>query len=667
MITMKFIALTFLFLSSVLNAQNLLPEPKELTFLKGEFNITNKVKIRVIQPSVNLNRYAKEFMQRLQYKAGVYFENPTLQDTSSVSEIVINTASIVENVNLDINESYRINITSNQVRIDAVNNVGAYRAFETLLQLTNNGEKGSFFKNCRIIDEPRFKWRGLLIDVCRHWIPIHIIKRNIDAMAAVKMNVLHLHLTDDQGFRIESKKFPRLHQLGNDGNYFSQENIKDLIRYANERGVRIIPEFDIPGHITSWLVGYPKLASIDKKYTVVDNYGVFDASLNPSEAYTYEFLDTLLTEMCELFPDTYFHIGGDENNGKEWTQNKKIQKFKTKNEFNTNKELQAYFNKRILTILNRNQKLMVGWDEIYDTKIPKSITIQSWRGKESIVNAAKNGYASLLSNGYYLDKVNKLAEYYENDPLPKNINLSENQKKMILGGEATIWSELVDERTIESRIWPSSLAIAERLWSSPDKCNTDNFYNKVSYISNQLQEFGLMHLNQQEVILSLISNNSSIELWRPFIKALEPIRGYKRHTFLKENRKYSTRAPLNRIADACYVESFTSRKFNTLVLKNCKKGGYCKNRVDIKYWLIKWAKSAENFQKISYQSPALSEVQELATRVQELCELAWRKINSPSELNEVDNKRAGNLISQIEDYNLDVRFAPIDGIKIVFN
>ena len=664
---MKHIVIVFLFISSVLNAQHLLPQPKELNLHEGKFKIANNIKVRVTRPSLKLNKYTERFIQRLEYSSGVYFQHHKIQDTISSYEIVVNTNSTTENIHIETNESYAISITSNKVIITAENNIGAYRALETLLQLITTSKNGPFFNNCSIVDEPRFKWRGLLIDVCRHWIPPHIIKRNIDAMAAVKMNVLHLHLTEDQGFRIESKKFPKLHELGNNGNYFTQEDIKGIIQYANDRGIRVVPEFDIPGHITSWLVGYPKLASANRNYEIATKYGVFKASLNPTEEYSYQFLDTLLTEMCQLFPDAYFHIGGDENNGSDWNQNKKIQKFMTKMELKNNHELQAYFNKRILPILIRNKKIMIGWDEIYDSNMPNSIAIQSWRGKESMIHAAKNGFPSLLSNGYYLDKVYKIEDYYENDPLPQGIDLTESQQKMILGGEATMWSEIVDQTTIESRIWPSALAIAERLWSSSENCDTKNFYVKVPFISNKLQEFGLTHINYQEALLGLISNNSSVQTWKPFIKALEPIRGYKRHDFLKKTLKYSTITPLNRIADACYVESFTARKFNTLIHKNCKKAGFCQYRNDIKYWLAKWAKSAENFQRISYKSTALSEAHELALKVQEICELAWRKVNSPSELTDRENQRAKKLISEIDTYQLDIRFAPIDGIKILFN
>ncbi len=664
---MNHIVIVFLLISSVLNAQHLLPQPKEVNLHKGQFKIAKNIKVRVTKPSLDLNRYTQRFIHRLEYSSGVYFQHHKLQDTISSYEIVIKTNSTTENIHIETNESYSISIANNKVIIDAENNIGAYRALETLLQLIKTSKDGPFFNNCRIVDEPRFKWRGLLIDVCRHWIPKHIIKRNIDAMAAVKMNVLHLHLTDDQSFRIESKKFPKLHELGNNGNYFTQEDIKEIIQYARERGIRVVPEFDIPGHITSWLIGYPKLASANRKYEIPNKYGVFKASLNPIEEYTYQFLDTLLTEMSQVFPDAYFHIGGDENKGSDWNHNKKIQKFMTKMELKNNHELQTYFNRRILTILTRNKKIMVGWDEIYDPNMPNSIVIQSWRGKESMIHSAKNGFPSLLSNGYYLDKAYKIEDYYENDPLPQGIALTDSNREMILGGEATMWSEIVDQTTIESRIWPSALAIAERLWSSSENCNTKNFYIKVPFISNKIQEFGLTHLSYQEALLGLISNNSSVQTIKPLIKALEPIRGYKRHDFLRKTIRYSTISPLNRIADACYVESFTARNFNTLVRENCQKDGFCRYRKDIKYWLAVWARSAEYFQNISHKSTALSEVQELALKVQEICELSWRKVNSPSELTDRENQRAKKLISEIDTYELDIRFSPIDGIKILFN
>lgn len=663
----------FIFITTVIYAQlpttnKLLPQPLKVKRDVSEksFKLTQKTMIRVESNSKELKEYTKRFIYRIQYKSGVFFETTLLQDTITINEILIKTNSKVDSLNLNQDESYKIIVESNKVIVTARTNIGAYRGLETLLQLTSKNKNGGSIINCTIEDNPRFKWRGLLIDVCRHWVPVHIIKRNIDAMAAVKMNVLHLHLTEDQGFRIESKKFPKLHLLGNNGNYFTQLEIKDIIQYAKGRGIRVIPEFDIPGHISSWLVGYPKLGSADREYEVAKRYGVFKASLNPIEEKTYQFLDTLLTEMCQLFPDAYFHIGGDENNGIDWDINKKIQKFMVKNDLKDNHALQAYFNNRILKIITRNGKKMVGWDEIYTEGIPNSIVIQSWRGRKSMVKSAQNGYPSLLSKGYYLDKSQTLKHYYETDPIPENTILTLEEQKMILGGEATMWTEIVDQTTIESRIWPSTLAVAERLWSSQANCDTEKFYDKVQSVSKQLQEFGLIHLSYQNVLLDNMTNYSYTYDFKPFISVLEPVRGYQRHNFMRNTTKYSTFAPLNRLADACYVESFEARLFNNLVKSSCITGGFCEKKEFIKASLAKWVNAAEIFGKMSFNSVAMSEAEKLALKVQELCELAWRKVNSPSELTDKEEQRAQNLIKEIGIFKLDVKFAPIAGIKIIF-
>jgi len=176
-----------------------------------------------------------------------------------------------------------------------------------------------------IKDQPRFPWRGLLIDVSRHFIPLDVLKRNVDGMVAVKLNVLHLHLSDDQGFRVESKRFPKLHEMGSDGMYYTQGELRDFVAYAHDRGIRVLPEFDTPGHSRSWFVGYPELASNPGPYKV-DPEGP-DSVTDPTQEGTYKFLDKFVDEMAKVFPDAYFHIGGDEVDGKHWDANPKIQAF----------------------------------------------------------------------------------------------------------------------------------------------------------------------------------------------------------------------------------------------------------------------------------------------------------------------------------------------------
>lgn len=659
---MKKIFFLLAIIVSTTKAQDLLPQPKSINTSKGAFTISKNTLIRLSLSSPELNKYVQRFVQRFQNRSGVFLNTTQLQDTLSAHEILIQTETFVDTIKLGSDESYKLEVNQNKIIITANNNIGAYRGLETLLQLIQRTGKTAYVKSCMISDSPRFPWRGLLIDVCRHWIPTHVIKRNIDAMAAVKMNVLHMHLTEDQGFRIESKKFPKLHELGSNGNYFTQEEMKGIVKYAKERGIRVIPEFDIPGHTTSWLVGYPELSSANADYQIEKNYGIFNPSLNPAKELTYSFLDEFLGEMALIFPDEYIHIGGDENKGIDWDNNKKIQKFKDKNSYTSNSELQAYFNTRVLDILTKHGKKMIGWDEVFEESLPVSVAIQSWRGKESLYSFAKKGYAGLLSNGYYLDMANDLKVYYENNPLPLNADLTQTEKELIYGGEATMWSELVNEKTIDSRIWPATLAVAERLWSSNENCNTNAFYNKVGAISNQLEEHGLIHLTNQTILLKQLSNQSDVNKFQPFVQLLEPLKGYERHRFLK----YTTHYPLNRLVDACYTESFRANDFETLVSQNCKTG-ICKNRDEIKTTLATWIKAAEQFVKVGNQSQGLMEAKLLALKVQELCELAWRSVNSPSELKELDKDRAQVLMLEIENFKLDVKFAPIQTMKRLFN
>ncbi|MBT5425578.1 MAG: family 20 glycosylhydrolase, partial [Bacteroidetes bacterium] len=317
---------------------------------------------------------ADDFLRRLNGRTGIFIGQERIRKGMSQPATVSLKIFSKEagELALGMNESYELRITPDLISLNAVSSYGIIRGLETLLQLLEADPEGYFFNAVTVKDKPRFPWRGLLIDPARHWLPVDVILRNIDGMAALKMNVLHLHLTEDQGFRIESKAYPKLHELGGEGDYYSQEQIKEIIRYAADRGIRVVPEFDIPGHATSWLVGYPELATVQQEYSIEREWGIMNPVLDPTKERTYEFLDTFLTEMAGLFPDAYMHIGGDENNGKHWNQSAHITKFKEENNIKDNHELQALFNKRLHKILSKNGKMMVGWDEIQHPDIPKN-------------------------------------------------------------------------------------------------------------------------------------------------------------------------------------------------------------------------------------------------------------------------------------------------------
>ncbi len=506
-------------------------------------------------------------------------------------------------------ESYTLVVTPDNIRLDAETDIGALRGLESFLQLLDVDADGYFFQAVQINDAPRFPWRGLLIDVARHWMPVDVIKRNLDGLAAAKMNVLHWHLSEDQGFRVECKTFPKLHELGSDGFYYTHEQIKDIIEYAADRGIRVMPEFDIPGHSTSWFVGYPEYASQPGPYTIERRWGIMDPAFDPTKEATYEFFDAFFKEMCALFPDDYMHIGGDENNGKHWDANDEIQKFKKENNIKDNHELQSYFNKRILKILQKYDKKMIGWDEILQPDSPKDIVIQSWRGKESLIHAAKNGYKVILSNGYYIDLIQPTDFHYLNDPLTEDMNLTPEQAKFILGGEATMWAEFVTPEIIDSRIWPRTGAIAERLWSAREVNDVEDMYRRLDTFSFRLEELELQHIKNYPMMLRRLTNNQDIEPLRVLVDVVEPLKIYQRG----QARDFTQHSPYTRVMDAARPDQKVAREFRNLVdayLAGGASDAEMTERITLHF--DKWADNHARLVPIINGSPILREIETLS-------------------------------------------------------
>jgi hexosaminidase len=464
---------------------SLMPVPASVTPGEGRFRVD--VDLAIGGPGASGGRAfraAARFMARLAGRTGLFLKQDFLSAQTAPGDRGISYTFGRPGLLLPTeDESYTLKVEPARVVLDAPTDIGVLRGLETLYQSLSVDEKGYYFPCAVIADKPRFTWRGLMIDVGRHFQPIEVIKRNIDGMAAVKLNVLHLHLTEDQGFRIESKVFPKLHELGSDGMYFTQGQIKDIIEYAGDRGIRVYPEFDLPGHSTSWFVAYPGFSSAPGSYAIERKFGVFAPTFDPTNEKVYPFLEAFLKEMAGLFPDPYLHIGGDEVEGHQWDANPGIQAFKKKNGFADNAALQAYFNRRLLQILIKCHKKMVGWDEILQPGLPTDIVIHSWRGQESLAEAARKGYQAILSSGYYIDLCQTAASHYLNDPVPSDSPLDDLQKSFILGGEATMWTELATPETIDSRIWPRTAAIAERFWSPATVRNVDDMYRRLGPVS----------------------------------------------------------------------------------------------------------------------------------------------------------------------------------------
>lgn len=599
--------------------QGLMPLP-ESAFYNGEtFRLTKEftVSIESAQKNERLEAAAERFLRRLSGKTGLFFAQKYLSADSSVTSpgMVIRCTKTAK-VELRETEAYILRISKNAVSLTAENDLGILRGLETLLQLLESSPDGYFFTGTSITDSPRFPWRGLMLDCSRHFMPVEVIKRNLDAMAQVKMNVFHWHLTDDQGFRLEMKSLPGLHKKGSDGSYFTQAQVKDILKYANDRGIRVVPEFDIPGHSTAWFVAYPELASAPGPYVIERRWGVFDPVFNPTIDTTYAFFDKFFEEIAKLFPDPYIHIGGDENNGKQWNANPQIQAFMKQNKIENNHALQAYFNRKIQKILEKYGKKMMGWDEILHPDLPKDIMIHSWRGIKYLGESAKMGYQGILSNGYYIDLCQSAEQHYKNDPMPDSLSLTSAEKARILGGEATMWAELITPENIDSRIWPRTAAIAERLWSPASVQDVDDMYRRLEMISLQLEESGITHIRNQETMLRRLAGNNNTAALKTLVSVVEPLKLYNRHRNVSYYTQY---APLTRMVDAAFPEAAAARKFSKTV------DDYISGKENARDKIIKqlntWNNNHEAFLKLSELSPALKECEPISLRLQKLSAL----------------------------------------------
>jgi len=513
-----------------------------------------------------LDRAGQRFLLQLQRQTGLLISGKTAEPAKAT--LVVHTDHASKEVQEPgEDEAYTLEITPAGAKLNAANPLGVLRGLQTFLQLVDVSPDGFAAPAVSIKDQPRFVWRGLLIDSSRHFTPMEVLKRNLDGMEAVKMDVFHWHISDNQGFRAESKKLPKLHGAGSGGAYYTQNEIRELIAYARDRGIRVVAEFDMPGHSSSWFVGYPEIASTPGPFKIEEEWGVMDPAMDPTNEKTYKFLDIFIGEMTKLFPDHYFHIGGDEVNGKAWDANPKIQEFKKAHNYKSNDELQTYFSQRVQKLVNKHGKAAIGWDEIFVPGAPKDIVIHSWRGSKALAAAAKEGYQGILSSGYYIDLMWSAARHYVVDPLSgEAADLTPEQKKLVLGGEATMWSEYVNWENIDNRIWPRTAAIAERYWSPQSVTDVNSMYARLDVISERLEWVGLTHRSQPRKMLRRIAGPATPQEFaalKMLADVLEPVKDYTRG----ETTSYTaiTTTPLNHLVDAVPPESDVARRFDEKV------------------------------------------------------------------------------------------------------
>jgi hexosaminidase len=604
-----FLSFGTLSLASAISAQSpaalpVMPLPTHAVLGEGQFLIEGDFAVTLegyTEPRLVLAKH--RFLNSLSRETGIPFPD---ESNATQARFTIKTVGASDPVQkLGENESYHLNVAATGIELSAPNPLGVLRGLQTLLQLVSVTPQGFGVPAVVIDDEPRFQWRGLMIDSGRHFMPVKVIERNLDGLEAVKLNVFHWHLSEDQGFRVESRLYPLLQEKGSGGLFYTQRQIAEVVQYAHDRGIRVVPEFDMPCHTTAWFAGYPQLASGPGPYQPSTKWGVMDAAMDPTRESTYRFLDRFLGEMTSLFPDAYFHIGGDECNGKEWDANPRIKAFMKSHGLENDAALQSYFSGRIQRLVAGHHKIMEGWDEVLQPNTPHDVVIQSWRGQTALAAAARQGNRALLSNGYYIDLNQSAARHYLADPLSGDgATLTPDQKKLILGGEATMWSEYITPENIDSRIWPRTAAIAERLWSPQEVRDEDSMYRRLAIVSQKLQYLGLEHLSSPGIMLQRTSGDPDPKYLRVLAEVVQPPEGYAR----EDLRSYDTSSALNRLVDAVPPESETARNFGRLV-KLVVQGKASPGQVaEAREWMVLWRDNDARLQPLLGRSEITSEL-----------------------------------------------------------
>ena len=608
---MRPVLLPFLFAAS-LAAQNLMPQPAALVPGQGELAVGANFRVSFTgYREPRLDAAAARLVRFLAARTGIPMDGQG-QGSAALEVNCARAGEPVQSVRED--ESYRLTVAPQGARLEAPNPLGVLHGMATFAQLVELGPHGFHAPAVSIEDRPRFPWRGLMLDVARHWMPMDVVQRQLDAMAAVKLNVFHIHLSDDQGFRVESKRFPKLQGMGSDGLYFTQEQIREMVAYARERGIRVVPEFDMPAHTGSWFPGYPELAASPGPFQIQRTWGKFDPCLDPTKEEVYTFLEGFIAEMASLFPDDYFHIGGDEVTGKAWKTSPRVQEYMRAHGIKNNEDLQAGFTKRLQVMVAKNGKKMVGWDEVLHPDLPRDIVIHSWRGQKSLAQAVSQGFSGILSFGYYLDLMQHTREHYLVDPMSgAAAGLSADQKERILGGEACEWAELATIENVDARIWPRTAAIAERFWSPETVRDVDSMYRRLDAIDRNLDWLGLRHNESFRLMTARLAGAHDPAPVETLALVVEPAKGYQRHNALP----YTQTTPMNRLADAARPESRLAQRFAAQVDRYLADKTV--HREDIRRQLTVWRDNDALLAPVFRDSALLAEARPLS---QDLAALA---------------------------------------------
>lgn len=505
--------LTALLLHVSLYAQvNIIPQPLEVTSTqKGNFNLNTKTALSYQPKSLNksadfLNAYLEKFY-------GFRLKESHTKTNQGV----------ILSINKAADKSagaYSLEVKKEGILITAASEEGVFYGIQSLIQLLDPQTSGNKFSIpfVRIKDEPRFNYRGMHLDVTRHFFPVSYVKKYIDYLAQHKMNYFHWHLTDDQGWRIEIKKYPKLTEIGSmrkgtiigrlpgtgntntpHGGFYTQDEIREVVKYAADRYINVIPEIEMPGHASAALAAYSHIGCTGGPYKVQETWGVFDDVFCAGNDETFAFLEDVIDEVVALFPSKYIHVGGDECPKTSWKKCPKCQARIKANGLKDEHELQSYFVQRMEKYINSKGRSIIGWDEILEGGLAPNATVMSWRGEKGGIEAAKQNHNVIMTPGeyVYLDYAQTshkdsltmgglitVQKVYNYEPIPAG--LPESAKKYILGAQANVWTEYMPTiAKVEYMAFPRMTALSEVLWSSKENRNWDAFQQRLKIQFNR--------------------------------------------------------------------------------------------------------------------------------------------------------------------------------------
>lgn len=471
----------------------LIPYPNHIETKEGFFTLDDRVYVRYDDELSMEGAYLTKLID----SSSTFKVKANLMSKIPMPEIRLELTDMFPE-HLQHGEAYQLSITPEEIIIRGLTRTGVMRGIQTLRQVFvpafhQQEKRSAWYLPCLVIeDKPAFEHRGLLLDVCRHFFELETLKNYIDLMAFYKMNILHLHLTEDQGWRFPSDKYPKLNEISSwrieadssrYGGYYTREELKELVNYASERHIVIIPEIELPGHSQAALAAYPELSCSGGPIEVANDWGVFKEIYCAGNDSTFLFLENILLEVMEIFPSEYIHIGGDEAPKTRWESCSRCQKRIKNEELHNEHELQSWFIRRIENFLNGHGRKLIGWDEILEGGLSENATVQSWRGLDGGITAARDSHYVIMSptSHCYLDydlSAIDLQKIYEFNPIPSDLEPAYHQ--YILGAECNMWTEHVpDRKKLDQMVFPRLIGLAERLWSNPTDGSFDDFYHRL--------------------------------------------------------------------------------------------------------------------------------------------------------------------------------------------